>query len=201
MRKNLGLGRLSAGRRREGVAECGHRMSNQDPARSMNDWPHENRCREILRREGRGEDAGLRGWSAWIRKGGLVGLVLALLCFAGCARRESQERIRGLTDDDCRLLVKKVKPLCASAPRKGEDDDSRTWLRGEAIPSTLSYLKPRRVYIAQDSVIIELWRGGGGDDSIYVMEDSEGVWQVSVHEGDFLNKDRTIWISDRGMVR
>lgn len=124
-------------------------------------------------------------------------LLMALVLLTGCGPRESQVRIRSLTADDCRLLVRKVIPLCAtkSPKRKGSAADSESWLRGDDIPEALAYLKPRRVYLTDSSATIELWRGAGGDDTIYVICDDDGVWQVSVHEGDLLTKDRLIWTS------
>lgn len=129
----------------------------------------------------------------------LLVFLAGILALTGCRLRESQERIRSLTEDECRALVDKVIPLCAAtAPKKkGDADDSRDWLRGSEIPRTLRYLNPRRVYLSDSAATIELWRGGTGDDTIYVIRDDGGNWMVSVHEGDLLNKDRLIWPAEQ----
>lgn len=127
-------------------------------------------------------------------------LLPAVLLLFGCGPRESQTLIRSLTDEDCERLIENVVPLCAATPakKKGDDDDDRTWLRGDSIPESLAYLKPRRVYLTDSSATLELWRDAGGNDTIYVICDDRGVWEISVHEGDLLNRDRLIWPRAKG---
>jgi len=126
-------------------------------------------------------------------------ILAAVMFIPGCGLRDSQVRIRSLTDADCRALLQAVIPLCTAAePTKDEDrNDSNAWLRGASIPASLMYLKPQRVFLTNTKAIIELWHTPAGDDSIYVMDAGDGVWQISVHQGDYLNKDRLIWTSKR----
>ena len=61
------------------------------------------------------------------------------------------------------------------------------------IPPSLAYLKPKRIWVSENSIRIELMRMMDDDLSFNVTQQDKEIWAVEIHSGHFLSKPRLLW--------
>jgi hypothetical protein len=105
-----------------------------------------------------------------------------------------EKRVAAFTEADYVALVEAVEQLTSTRqlPKDSnaapQDEDN-----GTTIPASLAYLQPQRVWISEDTAQIELLHMMDADTTIYVVRGEDGIWSVSGHFGDYMNKPRVLW--------